>query len=164
MTRRRRVTAFSKVRTMLKTKLLPLLLAGAALAMAGEAAAAEHRVQLLNRGDGGAMVFVPAVVNARPGDTIRYVPTNPGHNAELIAGMVPAGVQVTRGAMGQEYVLRVTQPGIYGVKCAPHYGMGMVGIIRVGDGRTNLEAAQAVAARAPGVARRRFAEMFAGLR
>ena len=146
---------------MLKNTLLPLLLAGATLAVAGEAVAAEHRVEMLNRGPGGTMVFSPAVVNARPGDTIRYVPTDPGHNAETIAGMLPAGVQATRGAMGREYVLRVTQPGIYGVKCAPHYSMGMVGLIRVGDGGSNADAAEAAAARAPGIARRRFAEMFA---
>lgn len=145
---------------MLKTTLLPLLVAGATLAMVGEAAAAEHRVEMLNRGPGGTMVFSPAVVNARPGDTIRYVPTDPGHNAETIAGMLPAGVQATRGAMGREFVLRVTQPGIYGVKCAPHYSMGMVSLVRVGDG-PNAAAAETAAGRAPGIARRRFAEMFA---
>lgn len=146
---------------MLKRTFFTLAAAGMALAMAGEAAAAEHRVQMLNRGDGGNMVFSPAVVRARPGDTIRYVPTNPGHNAETIAGMLPAGVQVTRGAMGREYVLQVTRPGVYGVKCAPHYGMGMVGLVIVGDGSANMSAAQAAGARAPNLARRRFAEYFA---
>ena len=146
---------------MLKRTFLTLAAAGMALAMAGEAAAAEHRVQMLNSGPGGAMVFSPAVVRARPGDTIRYVPTNPGHNAETIAGMLPAGVAVTRGAMGREYVLTVTQPGVYGVKCAPHYSMGMVGLVIVGDGSANRAAAQAAAARAPNLARRRFAEFFA---
>ncbi|MDO1559530.1 pseudoazurin [Brevundimonas sp. 2R-24] len=148
---------------MLKRTFLTLALAGAALAMAGEAAAAEHRVQMLNRGEGGNMVFVPAVVRARPGDTIRYVPTNPGHNAETIAGMLPPGVQVTRGAMGREYVLQVTRPGVYGVKCAPHYGMGMVGLVVVGDGAANRAGAQQHATTAPGIARRRFAEMFGRL-
>ena len=146
---------------MLKRTFITLAAAGLALAMAGEAAAAEHRVQMLNRGDGGTMVFSPAVVRARPGDTIRYVPTDPGHNAETIAGMLPAGVQVTRGAMGREYVLRVTEPGVYGVKCAPHYSMGMVGLVIVGDGSANRATAQAAAGRAPNIARRRFTEYFA---
>src|SRR5690606_5333064 len=106
----------------------------------------------------------PALVRARPGDTIRYVPTHPGHNAETVAGMLPPGVEVTRGAMGREYVLRVTAPGVYGVRCAPHYGMGMIGLVVVGDGGPNRAAAQAVAERAPGVARRRFADLFAQLR
>lgn len=145
-------------------KLLPLLVAGAALTLAGQAMAGEHVVQMLNTGVGGAMVFQPAVVHARPGDTIRYVPTNPGHNAELIAGMLPAGVAVQRGPMGREFVLRVTAPGVYGVKCAPHYSMGMVGLIQVGTGGPNLEAARAVSARAPNFARRRFTQFFTQLR
>lgn len=149
---------------MLKNKLLPILVAGVAAMAAGQAAAAEHVVQMLNRGAAGTMVFEPALVRARPGDTIRYVPTTPGHNAETIAGMLPPGVQVTRGAMGQEYVLRVTQPGVYGIKCAPHYSMGMIGLVVVGDGAPNRAAVEAATARAPGIARRRFADLFAQLR
>lgn len=142
----------------------PLIVAAAALACAGQAMAGEHVVQMLNTGVGGAMVFQPAVVHARPGDTIRYVPTNPGHNAELIVGMMPAGVAVQRGSMGKEFILRVTAPGIYGVKCAPHYSMGMVGLVQVGTGGPNLEAARNLSARAPSYARRRFTQFFTQLR
>jgi len=145
-------------------KLLPLLAAGAAMTLAGQAMAGEHVVQMLNSGPGGAMVFSPAVVHARPGDTIRYVPTNPGHNAELIAGMLPAGVAVQRGAMGREFVLRVTTPGVYGVKCAPHYSMGMVGLVQVGTADPNLATVQAATARAPNLARRRFTQFLTQLR
>lgn len=143
---------------MLRRTLLTLAAAGAALAMAGEAVAADHTVRMLNRGEGGTMVFVPAVVHARVGDTVRYVPTDPGHNAETIAGMLPPGVQVTRGAMGREYVLRVTAPGVYGVKCAPHYGMGMVALIVAGE-PTNIE--EAKTAKHPGKANKVFEELFA---
>lgn len=145
-------------------KLLPIVCAGAALVAAGQAVAAEHVVQMLNRGPGGAMVFSPALVHARVGDTVRYVPTDPGHNAETIAGMLPAGVSVTRGAMGREYVLRVTAPGVYGVKCAPHYSMGMVGIVQVGTDDPNVTTVRTAADRAPPLARRRFTEMLARLR
>lgn len=145
-------------------KLLPLVCAGAALFAAGQAAAAEHTVQMLNRGAGGAMIFSPALVQARPGDTVRFVPTDPGHNAETIAGMLPAGVTVQRGAMGREFVLRVTQPGVYGVKCAPHYSMGMVGLIQVGAAGANLAAVQTAVARTPPLARRRFTEMLTRVR
>ena len=145
-------------------KLLPRFAAAAAMTLAGQAMADEHVVQMLNTGPGGAMVFSPAVVHARPGDTIRYVPTHPGHNAELIAGMVPAGVTVTRGAMGREFVLRVAAPGVYGVKCAPHYSMGMVGLVQVGTADANLAAVQAAGARAPNIARRRFTQYFSQLR
>ncbi|MBF0664043.1 MAG: pseudoazurin [Brevundimonas sp.] len=145
-------------------KLLPIVCAGAALLAAGQAVAAEHTVQMLNRGPGGAMVFSPAVVHARPGDTIRYVPTDPGHNAETIAGMLPAGVSVTRGAMGREFVLRVSTPGVYGVKCAPHYSMGMVGLVQVGTADANVTNVRTAVDRTPPLARRRFTEMLARLR
>lgn len=145
-------------------KILPIVFAGAALVAAGQAAAGEHTVQMLNRGTGGAMVFSPALVQARPGDTIRFVPTDPGHNAETIAGMLPAGVTVQRGAMGREFVLRVTQPGVYGVKCAPHFSMGMVALIQVGSPASNVEAVRTAVGRTPPLARRRFTEALARVR
>lgn len=140
-------------------KLLPVVCAGAALLIAGQAAAGEHTVQMLNNGPGGAMVFSPSVVQARPGDTIRFVATDAGHNAETIAGMLPAGVTPQRGVMGHEFILRVTQPGVYGVKCTPHFSMGMVALIQVGAAGSNLEAVRAATARTPPLARRRFTEM-----
>lgn len=145
-------------------KFLPMICATAALIVAAPAVAGEHTVQMLNRGPGGAMVFSPAVVQARPGDTIRFVPTDPGHNAETIAGMIPAGATVQRGPMGREFVLRVTQPGVYGVKCTPHYSMGMVALIQVGTASSNLEAVRTTVARTPPIARRRFTEMLTRVR
>lgn len=140
-------------------KLIPVVCAGVVLSAAGQAAATEHRVQMLNNGPDGAMVFSPSVVQARPGDTIRFVAVNPGHNAETIAGMLPAGATVQRGVMGRDFVLRVVQPGVYGVKCAPHFSMGMVALIQVGPAPSNLAAVRAAAARTPPMARRRFAGM-----
>lgn len=145
-------------------KFLPMICAGVVLTAAGQATAAEHVVQMLNNGPGGTMVFSPAFVQARPGDTIRFVPTNPGHNAETIAGMIPAGATVQRGPMGREFVLRVNQSGVYGVKCAPHFSMGMVGLIQVGPASSNLEAVRTAVARTPPLARRRFSEMLSRIR
>ena len=145
-------------------KFVPIVVAGAAVTMAGQAVAAEHVVKMLNAGAGGTMVFEPAVVKAKPGDTIRYVPTNPGHNAELIAGMLPAGVTVQKGAMGKEFVLKVTAPGVYGVKCMPHYSAGMVNLVQVGAAAPNLDAVRAAADRAPNFAKKRFTQFFAELK
>jgi len=144
-------------------KLLPVLAAAAALMAAGSAAAAEHTVKMLNSGPDGAMVFSPSVVKAKPGDTVRFVPTDPGHNAELIAGMAPTGVTFPRGAMNKELVVKVTTPGVYGFKCTPHYSMGMVALIQVGAG-PNRAAVEAAAAKTPGLAKKRFAAMFAKLK
>ncbi|CAN5369365.1 pseudoazurin [soil metagenome] len=102
-------------------------------------------VHMKNQGVGGAMVFEPAFVKAMPGDTVHFVPTDPSHNAETIPTMLPAGVAPTKGAMNKEFILKVTTPGLYGIKCLPHYSMGMVALVQVGKGpSSNLAAAKAV--------------------
>jgi pseudoazurin len=145
---------------MFKVSFLPVAAAGVLLLAAGPAVAAEHQVKMLNRGADGFMVFEPAVVKARPGDTVRFLPTDPGHNAEMIAGMIPEGVPLARGAMNKELVVKVTKPGVYAFKCAPHYGMGMVAVVQVGAA-TNGAAVSAAAASAPGQARKRLAAYLA---
>ena len=39
------------------------------------------------------------------------------------------------GKMGEDVAVKFDQAGIYGVKCTPHYGMGMVALIVVGNAR-----------------------------
>ncbi|GIK47964.1 MAG: pseudoazurin [Alphaproteobacteria bacterium] len=133
----------------------------AALALApGAAYAAVHEVRMLNRGADGAMVFEPALIRAQPGDVIRFLPTDPSHNAETIPNMLPEGATGGRGAINAVFELRVDRPGVYGIKCTPHYAMGMVAVIAVGRTLPNLDAARAVGVRAPGMAGRRFTALF----
>ncbi|HEY8128674.1 MAG TPA: plastocyanin/azurin family copper-binding protein, partial [Hyphomicrobium sp.] len=33
---------------------------------------------------------------------------------------------------GEDVAVTFEKPGIYGVKCLPHYGMGMVALVQVG--------------------------------
>ena len=54
--------------------------------------AAEFEVKMLNKGEKGGMVFQPDFIKAAPGDTIKFVPTDKGHNVESIKGMIPEGV------------------------------------------------------------------------
>ncbi|TSE12514.1 pseudoazurin [Mesorhizobium intechi] len=117
--------------------------AAALLALAGVANAEEHVVQLLTKGDKGSMVFQPDFIKAAPGDTIKFVPGDKTHNVETIKGMAPDGAQEIKGKMGETITVTMTQEGVYGVKCSPHYGMGMVALIVVGK-PVNLDAAQAV--------------------
>ncbi|ODR88599.1 pseudoazurin [Sinorhizobium alkalisoli] len=112
--------------------------------VAGGALAEEHEVKMLNKGGSGAMVFEPALVKAAPGDTIRFVPADKGHNVESIKGMLPDGVDKFKSKVNEEYVMIVTVPGLYGVKCSPHFSMGMVALIQVGDVPANIELAKAV--------------------
>ncbi|TGY89280.1 pseudoazurin [Marinicauda algicola] len=134
----------------------------AAMALsAGAASAEEHRIEMLTRGsDGTAMVFEPAYLEVAPGDTVTFVATDPTHNAQSIPGMLPEGADGFTGRMNQDVSVTLTQEGVYGVKCLPHYGMGMVAVIKVGEGEpANL--AEAAAVRHPGRARQVFQDLLA---
>jgi len=132
----------------------------AVMAMAGGANGAEVEVRMLNKGAEGLMVFEPALVKVAPGDTVKFVSTDKGHNAESIKGMLPEGGTTFIGRTGEDVAVKFDQAGIYGVKCAPHYGMGMVAMIVVG---TPANEEQAKAVPQVGKAKQVFAALFAKL-
>jgi len=112
---------------------------------AGPLHAKEIVVHMKNQGSDGAMVFEPSFVKAAPGDVIRFKPTDPSHNAETMSNMLPAGATPMKGVMNKEAVLTVTKPGLYGIKCLPHYSMGMVALVQVGQPTAaDISAAKAV--------------------
>lgn len=141
-------------------KLVMVLALGAALLSASQAGAAEIEVLMLNKGEKGAMVFQPDFIAAAPGDTVRFVPTDKGHNVEAIKGMLPEGVELFKSKLNEEFSLVVDAEGVYGVKCTPHYGMGMVALIQVGQ---PVNAEEAGAVKQPGKAKTVFAELFGQL-
>ena len=131
---------------------LAALLLPTLAAASGQAAAETFEVQMLNKGAEGAMVFEPAYVKAAPGDVIHFVPTDRSHNAASIDGMLPEGVEPFRSKMNKEFELTVEEEGLYGVKCQPHFGMGMVALIQVGA-PVNREAVEAVKLKGKAAAR-----------
>jgi pseudoazurin len=140
-------------------RMMVLAAALAAMTIAGGAQAADHQIQMLNKGaDGSVMTFQPDFVQAAPGDTITFVPTDKGHDAESIKGMIPDGAEPFKGKISQGITVTLDKEGVYGVKCTPHYGMGMVALIVVGK-PVNLKEAEAV--KQIGKAKPKFAELFA---
>ena len=118
-------------------------LCGASLAlslMAGMAAAADFEVHMLNKGKDGSMVFEPALTQVQAGDTVTFIPTDKGHNVETIKDMIPDGAEAFKSKMNETYKVTFDKAGAYGVKCTPHVGMGMVGVVVVGDAPANLDA------------------------
>jgi pseudoazurin len=132
----------------------------ACLLLAGAAQAADHQVQMLNKGDKGAMVFQPDFIVAAPGDTITFVPTDKSHDAESIKGMLPDGAEPFKGKMNEQITVTFDKEGVYGVKCTPHYGMGMVALVVVGK-PVNLDQAKAV--KQTGKAKKVFEQLFAAV-
>lgn len=88
---------------------------------------------MLNRGEKGPMVFEPDFLEITAGDRVRFVPTHKSHNAATVEGMVPEGVEGFKSRINDEFETAFDKPGFYGIKCSPHYGMGMVMLIKVGD-------------------------------
>lgn len=133
-------------------------MAALSLAWAGSAAlAAEHEIKIKNtNGKGKFMVFEPEFLKVAPGDTVKFVIVDKSHNAEAIAEVWPEGVEPLKGEMNQDAEFVAEKPGIYGIKCRPHYTMGMVALIVAGE-PTNKD--QLDAFKAPGGAKKRWDEL-----
>jgi len=131
------------------------------MALAGPAAAEMHEIKMLNRGDAGPMIFEPSFIRIEPGDTVKFLATDPSHNAESIPGMLPEGAETFKGKINEEIEVTFDVEGVYGIKCLPHYAMGMVMTVAVGA----VEAAPAdfLEGRIPPRARQRFEEQLSNL-
>lgn len=130
----------------------------ALLMSASMAPAAEVEVKMLNKGtDGGLMVFEPSLVKIAPGDTVKFVAADKTHNAETVKGMLPEGATPFAGKMSENVSVTFDKPGVYGVKCMPHYAMGMVALVVVGK-PDNVDQAKAIPQ--SGKAKQVFATLF----
>ena len=115
------------------------------LFLTGNVYSAQYEVKMLSSHDGQMMVFEPPVINIQPGDSVRWLNANPGHNTASIDGMLPSGAKGWDGKMNEELVVEFTKEGVYGYKCTPHYILGMVGLVVVGNADSNLEKTKAFA-------------------
>lgn len=138
------------------SKILKTLVGAAIVSMAAGsmAVAADFEVHMLNKGADGVMVFEPGSIKVAKGDTVTFIPTDKSHNAETIDGLIPDGAAPFKGKMNESVKVTFDVPGAYAIKCAPHVGMGMIGLVVVGDTPANLEAVKA--AKLPKKARERL--------
>ncbi|RUM25796.1 pseudoazurin [Rhizobium vallis] len=132
-----------------------LIAATAALMVsAAPSMAADHQIQMLNKGTDGAMVFEPGFLKIAPGDTVTFIPTDKSHNVETFKGLIPDGAAEFKSKPSEQYQTKFDVPGAYVLKCAPHAGMGMVALIQVGDSPANLDAIKT--AKVPNMVRKRL--------
>ncbi|MHB1103740.1 MAG: pseudoazurin [Devosia sp.] len=116
---------------------------------------------------GKMMVFEPAFVMVKPGDTITFVPTDKGHNAATIKGMIPPAAEPFKSRINEEFSVTLNETGIYGIRCVPHFGIGMVALIVVGTPEYVEDAeedASEVVESMPAKAQQAFAKLFAQLK
>ena len=138
-----------------------LFAGGLTLALTSGAGAAEHEVKMLNRGEAGIMVFEPAFLEIASGDTVHSRAVDKGHNTASIDGMVPERGPSWKGGLNKDVTVTFDVEGVYGVRCVPHYAMGMVALIVVGEPDVDLDRLQQV--KHPGKAKQRMAELLARL-
>lgn len=136
---------------------LALVALGAAASFSG-ASAAEYEVQMLNKGSNGMpMQFEPAFLKIAPGDTVKFVPTTKGHNSETILEIAPEGAEPWKAKINEEISVTFSQEGTYAYKCLPHFALGMVGLIQVGDGAAGAQ--DMMGMKMPPKAKARMAEL-----
>lgn len=143
------------IREVRRTAIFPRL-AWLALLLSPQAMAEVHEVQMLNRGAHGSMVYEPDFLRLAPGDSVRFVPTQSGHNAASLDGLLPAGAEPFKGKLNQALEVRFDAPGFYGIQCSPHVAMGMVMLIQVGTPEERRPAL-------PGALSARASERLAGI-
>lgn len=96
------------------------------------ALAQTHEVKMLTRSATAGMVYEPDYLQIAPGDTVKFIPTQSGHNAATLPELLPEGAQPFKGKINHEIEQTFTVPGLYGIQCIPHLAMGMVMLIQVG--------------------------------
>ena len=134
------------------------------MAMAAAASAETFIVEMRNsdaKDPNSINVFSPPILRIAPGDSVKFVAVDPGHNTASKRGMIPEGAEGWNGKIDEEVEITFEVEGTYGYLCLPHYEMGMVGLILVGDHSVNLAASKK--ARHPGKARKAFRELFKAL-
>ena len=97
-------------------------------------------IDMLNkRDDGQKMVYSQDVAQVDVGDTIKWLPTNKGHNVEFLSG--PDGFTLPgKSGLNKEVSITFDKPGIYLYVCTPHKVMGMIALVVVGGDVSNKDA------------------------
>lgn len=95
--------------------------------------AADHTVQMPTKSTDGEMVFEPILTKLAMGDTIFFVSTDKGHQVSTIETMMPPGAPLLQSADDQTLTVTFDTERAYVLKCAPHFGMGTVAVVIVGQ-------------------------------
>ncbi|MDF0545834.1 pseudoazurin [Sphingobium sp. H39-3-25] len=144
--------------------MIKFMMVSIALVAAPAASAKDYTVRMLNKGAAGAMVFEPTFLKIAPGDSVTFEPTDKSHNAESIPTMLPAGAAPFKGKMNEAVTVKFDKAGIYGIKCLPHFSMGMVAMIQVGKAVASVEKTKVELAKLPALPKKRLAPLLAAVK
>ena len=103
--------------------------------MSPPAFAADLTIEMLNKdAHGNKMVYSEEIASIEVGDTVTWVPTDKGHNVEMISS--PNDLKF-KSKNNKEAKITFEVPGLYLYWCTPHKGMGMIGLVVVGGDTSN---------------------------
>lgn len=128
--------------------------------LATTAFAADVTVEMLNKdSEGNRNIYSDEVVRVEVGDTVTWLPTSKGHNVEIVAS--PNQMEF-KSKNNVEVRITFDTPGIYYYWCTPHKGMGMIGLIVVGNDLSNID--DVASAKAIGKSKKKLQTLLAGLK
>ena len=99
--------------------------------------AATHEIEMLNKLGKERMLFSKKVITIDLNDEVTWKSVDKGHNVEFIG--MPDGVVKYKSKISKDAVYKFSKAGIYLYQCTPHKAMGMIGIVIVGNDKSNLE-------------------------
>ena len=101
------------------------------------AIAENYTVDMLNKLGKERMVYSEKVLSIKVNDEITWKSVDKGHNVEFIG--MPKGASKYKSKISKDAKYIFTQPGIYLYQCTPHKAMGMIGLVVVGEDKSNLD-------------------------
>ena len=122
--------------------------------------ASDISIEMLNKdAEGNRMVFSKEVVKVEVGDTVTWIPTSKGHNVEMVAS--PNQMKF-KSKNNKEAKITFDTPGVYYYWCTPHKGMGMIGLVVVGNDLSNID--NVASAKAMGKSKKKLKSLVASLK
>ena len=122
--------------------------------------AADVTIEMLNKDqEGNRNVYSEELVKVDVGDTVTWLPTSKGHNVEMISS--PNQMKF-KSKNNKKITITFDTPGIYYYWCTPHKGMGMIGLIVVGNDLSNID--EVASAKAIGKSKKKLKTLLAGLK
>ena len=122
---------------MFKSKIVMLISTIFIVLFSGQVMATSHQIDMLNKLGKERMVFSKKVISVDVNDDVLWKSVNKGHNVEFIG--MPEGVKKYKSKISKDANYKFEIPGIYLYQCTPHKAMGMIGIVVVGNDKSNLE-------------------------
>jgi len=94
-------------------------------------------IEMLNKLGKEKMVYSEKIISIKINDEITWKSVDKGHNVEFIG--MPKGVSKFKSKISKDAKFKFVKSGVYLYQCTPHKAMGMIGLVIVGDDKSNLD-------------------------